>query len=124
MLPEFGPPRSSKAWRAAFLITALLVVSYLFFEVLDLDGSNFPLKQFALERSAIAAELAKESGTFFAAGKTLLHGDFAFLAPPPLLQSLQAHAIQSLHVSHFASARQRGYRIALPRSSPTDPSHS
>lgn len=124
MLPEFGPTRLRGAGRAAFSIVSLLVVSYLFFEVLDLDGSNFPLKQFALERSAIAAEVAKELGTTVAAAKTLLHGDFAWVAPPPLLQALRARAVRSLRIAHLAYARHRGYRVALPRSAPTDPLHS
>ncbi len=42
MLASIQPRRSRLLWRAIYIISTVLVISYIFFEVLDLDGSNLP----------------------------------------------------------------------------------
>ena len=121
MLPDFSLRRSSKAWRVTFLIASLLVFSYLFFEVLDLDGSSFPFRQFSLDRSIIVAEVVNESEAASWAGKILPRADVALLALPVVLDAIREHAVRAARLSGLHAARSHGYRMALPRSSPSDP---
>ena len=89
--------------------------------MLDLDGSNFPLKQSALERAAIVAEVAKDTAGVYAVEKTQLRGHFSMVSPAVLRESMSIRLASALTVPLLNSLRTHGYRIALPRSSPSDP---
>ena len=41
MLSGCWPIHSSRVWRATYVVSMLLVFSYILFDVLDLDGSSF-----------------------------------------------------------------------------------
>jgi hypothetical protein len=121
MLPDSNRRRASKAWRAIYLVSTLLVFSYVLFEVLDLDGSNFPLKQFALERAAVVAEVVKDTVGAYAVEKAALpdHLFTAFFHSPG--EAMWIRLTRVLSFSSLKSLRTHRYRIALPRSSPSDP---
>ena len=48
---------SSKSWRAVYAVCIFLAIAYVFFDVLDLDGSNFPRLQKPVARSIVLAEV-------------------------------------------------------------------
>jgi hypothetical protein len=126
MLSVFRSFRVSKAWRVSYLVCTLLVFSYILFEVLDLDGSNFPLKQFvfervALERVPIVAEAAGDTSGAYSLEKTLLPGHFFALSPDTVRERMWVRLTRSLTLSLLNCVRTHGYRLALPRSSTLDP---
>src|ERR1043166_85978 len=121
MLPDFRPFRASRAWRAAYVVCTLLVFSYILFEVLDLDGSSFPLKQYPLDRAAIVAEVAKDTARAYSVEKIQLRGYLSQLLPSLHCQAMRVRLARAVIFSPLNSVRLHGYRVALPRSSPPDP---
>ena len=115
---------ASKACRAIYAVSTLLVFSYILFEVLDLDGSDFPLKQSALERAAIVADVAKDPLGAYSAEKIARPGDLFLVSPNMDCGPRRACLTRALTLSSLNSTRNHGYRIALPRSSPPDPLRS
>jgi len=114
--------RRSKAWRALYFVCTLLVSSYLFFEVLDLDGSNFPLKQFAVGRTAAISEAGRECDVARCPENLVLRGRLAKLSVGAHGVATQGQLARARKFSTVKLVRSHGYRIALPRSSPSDPS--
>jgi hypothetical protein len=126
MLFVFRSFRVSTAWRATYLVCGLLVFSYILFEVLDLDGSNFLLKhsvfeRAALERAPIVAEAAGDTSGAYSLEKILLRGHFSALSPDTVRERIWVRLRRSLTFSLLNSVRTHGYRLALPRSSTLDP---
>jgi len=113
--------RASKAWHATYLVCTLLVFSYILFEVLDIDGSNFPLNPHPLDRTAIVAEVANDAARFYSIEKSELSHDVSLLAQAIAYETLWGRLAQAFTFKPLNSVRTRGYRVALPRSSPSDP---
>ena len=124
MLPDFRPIRSSGFWRAIYIVCMLLVFSYILFDVLDLDGSDFPRPRGPIERNVVVAELPKEIKQAYLLDRTELWVDHSVLVPAMSGESVHVWLTRALTFSPLDSARTRGYRIALPRSSPSDPFQS
>jgi hypothetical protein len=124
MLPDFRSNHCSTFWRAIYLICTVIVFSYIFFDVLDLDGSDFPLKRQPLERTAIVAEVAKDTDHAYSVGRPELRVDVSTLSQAFSGHTLSIRLAGQSRFSPLDSARTRGYRIALPRSSPSDPFQS
>jgi hypothetical protein len=122
MLSVYRPLRASRAWRAIYVVCTLLVFSYILFEVLDLDGSSFPLEQYPLDRTAIVAEVAKDTARAYSVERTERWLDLSTLSPGKPREAMWL--TRALTFSSLNFGRTRGYRIALPRSSPSDPFHS
>jgi hypothetical protein len=114
--------RNSRLHRVIHVICAVFVVFYILFDVLDLDGSDFPLNPAPLEKAFLTAEVPKEikqelsltetDGGDAALSSIILRQAF----PVPLTRSCVFTVLQFIRVHH--------YRIALPRSAPADPSAS
>jgi hypothetical protein len=125
MLSVFRSLRVSKAWRAIYLVCALPVCSYILFEVLDLDGSNFPSKSVferaALERVPIVAEAAGDTSGAYSLEKILLRSDLFALSADTVRERMWVRLTRSLTFSLLNCVRTHGYRLALPRSSTLDP---
>jgi len=124
MLPDFRCQHCSSLWRVIYIVCAVLVCSYIFFDVLDLDGSDFPLKQHPLERTAIVAEVAKDTVHAYSLEKPETVISFFVLSLFLAGEATRARLMSRVAFAPLDSARTRGYRIALPRSSPSDPFHS
>ena len=121
MLPDFRSKRCSTFWRAIYIASMLLVFSYILFDVLDLDGSDFPRPRAPVERNVVVAEVPKEIKQAYLSERTELWVDHSVLVPAMSGESVQVRPTRTLTFSPLDSARTRGYRIALPRSSPSDP---
>jgi hypothetical protein len=109
-------PRARRVFQA--VITAF-VLSYVLFEVLDLDGSKLPPLPTAVERSVIASETPAEMETAHRLDRADLWNDPTVVLDRSALwmQMQSAHASRS---SPLDSARAHGYRVGLPRDSITD----
>ena len=121
MLPDFRPIHYSRFWRAIYIVCMLLVFSYILFDVLDLDGSDFPRPRAPIERSVVVAEVPKEIKQTYLSEGTEFWVDHSVLVPAMSGGSVHVRLTRALKFSPLESVRTRGYRIALPRSSPPDP---
>jgi hypothetical protein len=124
ILPDLRSNYCSPFWRVIYIVCTILVFSYIFFEVLDLDGSDFPLKRHPLERTVIVAEVAKDTEQAYPLGRLELWANVSILASVLPSELARFHIMQVLIFATPVFARSRGYRIALPRSSPSDPFHA
>src|SRR5262245_15832536 len=57
MLVAFRSFHSSVFSRAISIACVIVTFSYIFFQVLDFNGSNFPLQRFPVESTAIVTEV-------------------------------------------------------------------
>ena len=124
MLTGFRFKHCSIFWRTIYVVCIAFVFSYIFFDVLDLDGSDFPRSRAPVERNVVVAEVSKEIKQAYFPDKTELWVDQLALVPAISGESVHVRLTRALTFSPFDSARTHGYRIALPRSSPPDPFQS
>jgi hypothetical protein len=94
-----------------------MAFSYIFFEVLDLDGSNLPLQREPVESQAIVPDVdanalrpyltrLAEPWSQISIAFSIRKGDWVRPAP-----------IESIPASVFNAFHRHGYRASLPRSS-------
>lgn len=113
----FNSSVSSVLRRAISIACVIIAFSYIFFEVLDLDGSNLPLQRHPVESQAIVPEveanilrpyltLPAEPWTLVSIALLIREGDWAHPGP-----------VENLIPSLFNAFHRRGYRASLPRSS-------
>jgi hypothetical protein len=121
MVPDLRPNHCSIFWRAIYVGCMCLVFSYVLFDLLDLDGSDFPLKQHPLERTLIVGDLAKDPERAYSLARLELWPDRLMLSQATPDEAVYVRFARALTFSTRDSARIRGYRVALPRSSPWDP---
>jgi hypothetical protein len=124
MLTDFRFNHCSIFWRTIYVVCIAFVFSYIFFDVLDLDGSDFPQPRAPVERNVVVAEVSKEIKQAYFPDKTELWVDRLALVPSISSESVDLRLTRALTFSPLDSARTHGYRIALPRSSPPDPFQS
>jgi len=62
MLPDLRLNRSSPFGRAIYIVCMVVVFCYILFDVLDLDGSDFPRPGAPVERNVVIAEVPKVTG--------------------------------------------------------------
>ena len=117
MLASFRSFNSSVLWRAISIVCVIMVFSYIFFEVLDIDGSNFPSQRSPVESNAIVPEvetnivrpyLTRLAEPWIGVVCSLLTQQVDRVHPRP---------IENLPAPAFNSLQRRGYRASLPRSS-------
>ncbi len=122
MLASFRSLNSTPLWRAISIVCVMMVCSYIFFEVLDLDGSNFPLR-YPVDSTAIMTEvetnIVRPYLTRLAGPWTWNEISFSVLTDR--LAQIYFYLTQLFVVSSVNSLQCRGYRIGLPRSSIPDP---
>ena len=124
MLTGFRFNHCSIFWRTIYVVCIAFVFSYIFFDVLDLDGSDFPRPRAPVEMNVVVAEVSKEIKQAYFPDKTELWVDRLALVPSISSESVDLRLTRALTFSPLDSARTHGYRIALPRSSPPDPFQS
>ncbi len=59
MLRCFRPSKHSRFWRYVHIVSAVFVFSYIAFDVLDLDLSDFPLQHAPREQTVVVTEAPK-----------------------------------------------------------------
>jgi len=122
-MPDCPLRRRSTLSRVVYVICTAFIVLYILFDVLDLDGSNFPTMRAPVHRTVVIVEVPKVGENVYLPNTTDLWVNVA---------SLPAESEYAIHLAALDlwipllpdAARDRGYRIALPRSSPSDPFHS
>src|ERR1043166_4624958 len=81
MLPNFRSAHCSNFWRAIYSVCMLVVFSYILFDVLDLDGSDFPRQRAPVERNAVVAEVVKDIKLVYGLDRTELWVEHSILVP-------------------------------------------
>src|SRR5215467_7365052 len=115
MLWDFQSSHRSIFGRAIYIVCTIFVLSYILFDVLDLDGSDFPRPRSPVERNVVVAEVPKDIELAHCLEKA------QFWLVPSLLGSPSSKDTAFTRLTHRLvplpqdSARIRGYRAALPR---------
>jgi hypothetical protein len=109
-------------WRLVYIASAVFVFSYIAFDVLDLDLSDFPLKQASHERTVIITETPKtvELANALSAESFRIASSLAQpLVSNESIRFQQKHLIQP---KRFRQTLILLHRLNLPQSSSTDSS--
>jgi hypothetical protein len=120
MLASFRSFNSSVLWRAISIACVMMAFSYIFFEVLDLDGSNFPTQRYPVESSAIVPEVETNIVRPYL---TRLADPWTLIVISCLTKQVDwvhPRLIENLTASAFNTLQRRGCRASLPRSSIPD----
>jgi len=120
MLLAFRSFHSSVFLRAISIVCVIVAFSYIFFEVLDLDGSSLPLQRFPVENTVIVPELETNLGRPCLTRLALPWSDISFFLLPEHVDCVRLHRIENFKASAFNSLQRHNYRVALPRSSVPD----
>ena len=111
-------------WLAAYVICIALVCSFILFEVLDIDGSDFPAPPSNVSTPIKLAEPPHEIKRALLAGSAQL-----WMLLPALIVLLETARLGRLRAPARVALQpgprgRRGLRIALPRASLADPAPS
>ena len=120
MLAAFRSFHSSVFLRAISIGCVMVAFSYIFFEVLDLDGSKFPLQRFPVENTAIVPEVETNIVRSYLTRWAVLWKEVLCSLLPEQVDSVRPRLIEYFKASALNSIQRRNYRVALPRSSVPD----
>jgi hypothetical protein len=115
-----GPMHSSRASRAIYILSVLLVFSYIFFDVLDLDGSNFPRLFTPVEKIITVAVVPSSTELNCAPEQSELYRYISVLFADRSVESSLPPWAELSRASPLGTARSHGYRIGLARNSLPD----
>src|SRR5262245_59333518 len=120
MLVAFRSFHSSVFLRAISIACVMVALFYIFSQVLDFDGSNFPLKRFPVESTAIVPEAESNIVRLYLTRLALPWSDISLFLLPEQVDCVCLHRLENSKASAFNSLQRRSYRVALPRSSVPD----
>jgi hypothetical protein len=106
------------------IIIAFFVLSYIAFDVLDLDLSAFPLQQAAHKQALIVAEAPGSTESTYLLDYGWLSTNRSFEEAPVIQPSIRFSDNRVLKITSFRIARAQIYRVIYPPSSSPDPDSS
>ena len=118
------PNHSQLLWRVIYIACTMLVSSYIFFEVLDLDGSDFPSQRYPVKGAFLRANDLKDVERVYLQKSVEAWEDISQRFTNTQGKFISLDPAQEVRISGLESAREHGYRAALPRSSLPDGSPS
>lgn len=113
---------SSLCWRVIHVACAVAVCSFILFDVLDLDGSNFPLKPNPTQSAVLVATGVENTDHIYLSNLTEPWSRIVTISLAEPFNLFSLRFAREFRYLTLDSARRRGYRTALPRSSTSDPS--
>ena len=116
------PIRSSSISRPIYILSIFLVFCYVSFDVLDLDGSDFPKLFTSVQRTITAALLPSSTELNYSSESWELCGDKIFLPVDRSAEYGRQSWAELLRASLLGTARSHGYRVGLARNSLPDSS--
>lgn len=120
MLTVLRPLHPSKIWRVMCGICTLLVCSYIFFDVLDLDGSDFLRFFHPVQKTIIVATVSAEADLYNSHEMLAQRGD-TLISITPQSESFTSSPKRTLSIlSSLHSTWAHGYRVGLARNSLPD----
>src|SRR5262249_11784933 len=120
MLAAFRSFHYSVFWRSISIACVIVAFSYIFFEVLDLDGSALPLQRSPFEYPAVVPEIKTNLDRPYLPRLALPWSDISFFLLPEQADCVRPCLIENFKASGLNSLQRRNYRVALPRSSVPD----
>jgi hypothetical protein len=118
----FKRSTSVRFWRLVHIVTALFVFSYIAFDVLDLDLSDFPLKQAPREQVVVVTEVPKGIVLANLRGDTGLRMEPSLLDPAIFKESNRLRYHKDTLRALRSTAYPHVHRLTFPRSSNQDSS--
>jgi len=116
------PIHSSIISRSIHVLSVLLVFSYIFFDVLDVDGSNFPRLFTPVQRTITVAVLPSSTELNDSSEQSELYRDISLLFADRSAECSWPSWAELLRASPLGTARSHGYRVGLARNSLPDSS--
>jgi hypothetical protein len=110
----------STLWRIADVACAVLVVFYILFDVLDLDGSDFSKVFNSVHQPKLDAVVSAETELDVSAKQFVPVSASASLLATDAGENAQLRRFENVQFSLLRSARAHGYRQGLARNSPFD----
>src|SRR5262252_10974005 len=99
MLASFRSYHFSVFRRAVFLVCVMIAFSYIFFEVLDLDGSSFPLQRYPVENTAIVPEVETNIVRPSLTRLAVPWAEVSFSLPPECVDCVRLRVIENFKAS-------------------------
>jgi hypothetical protein len=118
-MPSAWTIHSSIVSRSIHVLSVFLVFSYIFFDVLDIDGANFPRLFTPVER-AITVAVVPSSAQLNNPSEQSGLCDIAFLLANRAGLHARSQWVELLRASRLGTARSHGYRVGLARNSLSD----
>jgi hypothetical protein len=116
------PIHSSIVSRSIHVVSVFLVFSYIFFDVLDIDGSNFPRLFTPVERAITVAVVPSSTELNCSQEQSELYRDISVLFADRSAESSRPPWAELLRAPPLGTARSHGYRVGLARNSLPDSS--
>jgi hypothetical protein len=104
----------SRLFPFLYAVCMVFVLAYVFFDVLDLDGSNLSSVLNPTERAVISAETPAEIESPHRPARADF-SDAALIAPGLTPLWARPQSLDKIPLAPLISARARGYRVGLPR---------
>jgi hypothetical protein len=115
MLRRFPHIHESSRQRAMYIVCVCLVFSYIFFDVLDLDGSNIPSLVKTLERPSIVAVMPSDVEIPHSSDRSQHSPPSAAIVADSFTEYARSQMTTVPQSSLLSLARAHGYRIGLAR---------
>jgi predicted HAD superfamily Cof-like phosphohydrolase len=110
----------STLWRIADVVCSLLVVFYVLFDVLDLDGSDCSKVFNSAHQPKLDALVSAEAELDVSAKQFVPVSASASLLAPDASEYAQLRRSENVQFSLLRTARAHGYRQGLARNSPSE----
>jgi hypothetical protein len=110
----------SRLWRIADVVCVLLVVFYILFDVLDLDGSDFSKVFNSAHQPKLDAVVRAEADIDVSAEQFVPVRGKAYFLATNASEHAQLLSSENVQFSTLHTARAHGYRLGLARNSPFD----
>jgi hypothetical protein len=107
-------------WRVIYIACTVLISSYIFFDVLDLDGSNFGSRQYPVKGNVSLVKDLEEVERSSLPKSLEASEDISHHFTTDRGKLISFRSTEEVRKSRLESTRDHRYRVALPRSSVPD----
>jgi len=122
MLRHVRLTKRFRFWRWIHIVSAVFVFSYIAFDVLDLELSDFPLRHATREKMLIITEAPKATEMVNTLNWNGFRIVLSLLQPSLFKESIRIQQKNMLRASRFREARIPFHRLTLSQSSTLDSS--
>ena len=122
MLRHVRLTKRFRFWRCIHIVSAVFVFSYIAFDVLDLELSDFPLRHATREKMLIITEAPKATEMVNTLNWNGFRIVLSLLQPSLFKESIRIQQKNMLRASRFREARIPFHRLTLSQSSTLDSS--
>jgi hypothetical protein len=109
------------SWRAIYVLCAAAVLAYVFFDILDLDGSNWRVAQYPPKGALLVLNSVSESENSLPPDLPLARSSIGTDFTGYALTLACFRRVEGSTIAGLALSRRHRYRVALPRSSVPGP---